>query len=221
MLDTRHPSESKSPLPAVILAGGVSRRMGSPKSALSLGGRTMLARIIDRLHPQVASIAVNLNAEPAEAIADDLSVIADTVPGYLGPLAGVLTAMRHAAANAPEATHVVVVPTDTPFFPTDLVARLAGSLTARQQIAVAASAGALHPLFALWPVTLADDLESWLTTDPKRRVRAFIERHSSVTVEFPVIMTSKGAFDPFFNVNTPDDLNQAEEWLSFFEDNKE
>ena len=140
--------------------------------------------------------------------------------GRGGPLAGVLTAMRHTAATTPEATHVVAVPTDTPFFPDDLVARLAGALTERQQIAVAASAGQMHPLFALWPVALADDLENWLTNDPKRRVRAFIERHASATVDFPVMMTSKGAFDPFFNINTPEDLAEAQEWVSFFEDSK-
>ncbi|KSV66495.1 molybdenum cofactor guanylyltransferase MobA [Ensifer sp. ENS10] len=208
------------PLPAVILAGGLSRRMGSPKPDLHLGGRTMLSHIIERLRPQVTSIAVNLNAEPADAVDGNTPVIADTVPGFLGPLAGVLTAMRHVAGATPEASHVLVVPTDTPFFPDDLVARLIAALTQRQQIAVAASVGQMHPLFALWPVALADELETWLTSDPKRRVRAFIERHASVTVDFPVTMTPKGAFDPFFNVNTPADLTEAKEWLSFFEDSR-
>ncbi len=207
-------------LPAVVLAGGLSRRMGSPKSDLQLGGRTMLSRIVARLRPQVGNIAVNLNAEPAVGIDGSIPVIADTVPGFLGPLAGVLTAMRHVAATTPDASHVVVVPTDTPFFPDDLVSHMAAAMTEHQQIAVAASVGQMHPLFALWPVALADDLESWMAKDAKRRVRAFIERHASVTVDFPVIMTSKGAFDPFFNVNTPEDLAEAEEWLRFFEGNK-
>ncbi|OCP10246.1 MULTISPECIES: molybdenum cofactor guanylyltransferase MobA [unclassified Ensifer] len=205
-------------LPAVILAGGLSRRMGSPKSALLLGSRPMLTRIVARLRPQVESIALNLNSEPTDAVSLGLPVVADTVPGFLGPLAGVLAAMRHAATASSQASHVLVVPTDTPFFPTDLVARLAEAMTVRQQIAVAASAGQMHPLFALWPVALADALEIWLSSDPKRRVRAFIERHPSVTVDFPLVATAKGAFDPFFNVNTPGDLNEAEEWLSLFED---
>ncbi|MEI2296987.1 molybdenum cofactor guanylyltransferase MobA [Ensifer sp. MJa1] len=206
------------PLPAVVLAGGLSRRMGSPKSFLTLGGRPMLSRVVERLQPQVTGIAVNLNAEPGDSVPAGLPVIADTVAGYLGPLAGVLTAMRHVAATSPESSHVLVVPTDTPFFPTDLVARLAGAMTLRQQIAVAASNGQMHPLFALWPLALADDLETFLTSDPKRRVRAFIERHPSVTVDFPLVATAKGAFDPFFNVNTPDDLKDAETWLSHFKD---
>ncbi|MBK5570996.1 molybdenum cofactor guanylyltransferase MobA [Ensifer sp. SSB1] len=208
------------PLPAVILAGGLSRRMGSPKSDLQLGGQTMLSHIITRLRAQLTGISVNLNAAPADPIDGNIPIVADTVPGFLGPLAGVLTAMRHVAATAPDASHVVVVPTDTPFFPDDLVARLIGALTERQQIAVAASIGQMHPLFALWPVALADELEHWLTNDPKRRVRAFIERHASVTVDFPVTMTPNGTFDPFFNVNTPEDLTEAEQWLSFFEDSR-
>ncbi|MBM3094599.1 molybdenum cofactor guanylyltransferase MobA [Ensifer sp. T173] len=212
--DARHP-----PWPAVILAGGLSRRMGHAKSGLSLGGKTMLSRIIDRLRPQVASIAINLNGAAEQKTIVGHPVIADTVPGFLGPLAGVLTAMRHTAAITPAATHVLVVPTDTPFFPHDLAQRLTDAMTQREQIAVALSDDALHPLFALWPVALADDLEHWITTDPKRRVRAFIERHPSVTVDFPMTTTASGLFDPFFNVNTPDDLLRAEEWLRILGEN--
>lgn len=205
--------------PAVVLAGGLSRRMGRPKSGLLLGGKTMLSRIVERLQPQVASVAINLNGAAERAAIEGHPVIGDTVPGFLGPLAGVLTAMRHAAATTPAATHVLVVPTDTPFFPHDLAQRLTDAMTEREQIAVALSDDALHPLFALWPVTLADDLEHWLTTDPKRRVRAFIERHPNVTVDFPMKDTANGSFDPFFNINTPDDLLQAEEWLGILGEN--
>lgn len=178
----------------------------------------MLSRIIERLEPQVDDIAINLNGANRDTF-EGRAVIADTVPGFLGPLAGILTAMRHTAATTPTATHVLVVPTDTPFFPQDLSQRLTEAMTEREQIAVASSGGALHPLFALWPVSLADDLERWLTTDPKRRVRAFIERHPSVTVDFPLAMTTNGLFDPFFNVNTPDDLQQAETWLRILAEN--
>ncbi|HEV7304913.1 molybdenum cofactor guanylyltransferase MobA [Ensifer sp.] len=208
-------------LPAVVLAGGLSRRMGSPKFGIPLGGRPMLSRIVARLQPQVGSIAVNLNVDPAGAIENNVPVIADTVAGFLGPLAGVLTAMRHVAATDPHASHVVVVPTDTPFFPDDLVTCMAAAMTEHQQIAVAASNDQMHPLFGLWPVALADELEGFLTSDPKRRVRAFIESHPSVTVDFPLIQTLKGAFDPFFNVNTPEDLIDAEQWLRFFGDERE
>lgn len=187
--------------------------MGQPKYDLLLGKKTMLSRIVERLQPQVASITINLNGADTETAVEGRVVIGDTVPGFLGPLAGVLTAMRHAAQGTNAASHVLVVPTDTPFFPPDLAQSLSAAMTEQQQIAVAASNGALHPLFALWPVALADDLERWLTTDPKRRVRAFIARHPNVTVNFPMADTAGGLLDPFFNINTPDDLKQAEEWL--------
>ncbi|MGF6175567.1 molybdenum cofactor guanylyltransferase MobA [Ensifer sp. 4252] len=213
-------SDARHPLwPAVILAGGLSRRMGQPKSGLSLGGKTMLSRIVGRLQPQVASVTINLNGAAEQIAIDGHPVIADTVPGFLGPLAGVLTAMRHAVATTPAASHVLIVPTDTPFFPHDLTQRLADAMTGHEQIAVASCDGALHPLFALWPVALADDLEHWITTDPKRRVRAFIERHPNVTVDFPMTTTTSGVFDPFFNINTPDDLLQAEKWLRILGEN--
>lgn len=179
----------------------------------------MLSRIVDRLQPQATFIAVNLNGPNAQAAISGCPVFGDTVPGFLGPLAGVLAAMRHTTTTAPGATHVLVVPTDTPFFPDDLAQRLTDAMTQREQIAVASSAGALHPLFALWPVSLADDLEHWLTTDPKRRVRAFIDRHANVTVDFPLATTPNGPFDPFFNINTPDDLSRAEQWLRILGDN--
>ncbi|MBP2238442.1 molybdopterin-guanine dinucleotide biosynthesis protein A [Sinorhizobium kostiense] len=204
--------------PAVILAGGRSTRMGRPKAAISLGGRPMLTHVVERLRPKVAGIAINLNADPGITIPGDAIVLADTIPGFVGPLAGVLAAMRHATQVAPEANHVLTVPIDTPFFPETLTDRLQGALTLADQIAVAWSAGEMHPLFALWPVALADDLDTWIRTDAKRRVRAFIERHPSVAVDFPPIATKAGSLDPFFNINTPQQLEEAEEWLKRIED---
>ncbi|OAP42655.1 molybdenum cofactor guanylyltransferase [Sinorhizobium glycinis] len=204
--------------PAVILAGGRSSRMGRPKAAVVLGGQTMLARVVDRLSPQAASIAVNLNADPGIALPSDHPVIADTIPGLPGPLAGVLAALHHASKTAPSASHVLTVPIDAPFFPAALAARLQGALLAGDEIAVAWSVGEMHPLFALWPVAIADDLEAWIRMDEKRRVRAFIARHPSVAVDFPITATKAGPLDPFFNVNTPQQLEEAEEWLNRLED---
>ncbi|WEX75991.1 molybdenum cofactor guanylyltransferase MobA [Sinorhizobium numidicum] len=204
--------------PAVILAGGRSSRMGSPKAGLLLRGRTMLDRIIERLEPQVESIALNLNADPGVALPPNLVVVADTMPGFFGPLAGILTAMRHAGRTAPAASHVLTVPTDTPFFPDNVASRLVDAVTSGEEIAVAWSDGKMHPLFALWPVALADDLEAWIRTDEKLRVRAFIARHRSTAVDFPLSATKAGPLDPFFNINTPEQLRQAEEWLKRLED---
>lgn len=211
------PEAPKRP-PAVVLAGGRSSRMGRPKAGLILNGRTILDHIVERLAPQVGSIALNLNADPGVNLPPGLPVLPDTVSGYLGPLAGVLTAMRHAAEIAPHATHVLTVATDTPFFPDDLVGRLSSVPDLEGKIAVAWSNGEMHPLFALWPVMLADDLEAWIRTDTKLRVRAFIARHPSAAVDFPVLATKAGPLDPFFNINTPEQLREAEVWLQRLKD---
>ncbi|WP_018239951.1 molybdenum cofactor guanylyltransferase MobA [Ensifer sp. BR816] len=215
---TGNAADTRSRPPAVILAGGRSLRMGQPKAAVMLGGQTMLARVVDRLSPQAASIAVNLNADPGIALARGLPIIADTISGFPGPLAGVLAAMHHASKAAPAASHVLTVPTDTPFFPSTLAARLQEALVVGNEIAVAWSLGEMHPLFALWPLAIADDLDDWIRTDEKRRVRAFIARHSSVAVDFEPVTTKAGPLDPFFNINTPQQLDEAEEWLTRLED---
>ncbi|AFL52683.1 molybdopterin-guanine dinucleotide biosynthesis protein A [Sinorhizobium fredii] len=213
-----HAADSNLLPPAVILAGGRSSRMGRPKAAVVLGGQTMLARVVERLSPQAASIAVNLNSDPGIALPSGHPVIADTMSGLPGPLAGVLAALQHARKVAPEASHVLTVPIDTPFFPVTLTARLQGALIVGDEIAVAWSLGEMHPLFALWPLSIADDLDVWIRTDEKRRVRAFIARHPSVAVDFPTVTTKAGLLDPFLNINTPQQLEQAEEWLNRLED---
>ncbi|OAP37551.1 molybdenum cofactor guanylyltransferase MobA [Sinorhizobium americanum] len=206
--------------PAVILAGGRSSRMGKQKATVMLGGRSMLARVVERLSPQAASIAININADPGIALPGNHPLLVDTIPGFPGPLAGVLTALHHASKIAPAASHVLTVPIDAPFFPATLAARLQGALVAGDEIAVAWSGGEMHPLFALWPIAIADDLDAWIRADEKRRVRAFIARHPSVAVDFPVAATKAGPLDPFFNVNTPQQLEEAEEWLNRLEDSE-
>lgn len=202
---------------AVVLAGGLSSRMGQDKAVVMLGGKPLVHHVIERLAPQTAGLSVNSNTDTGLDLAPAISVFGDTVPGYVGPMAGVLSGMRHAARHIPVASHVVTVPIDTPFFPADLVARFQAAITEPGQIAVAYSAGIMHPVFALWPVSLADELEHWLVTDDKRRVRGFIERHPMAKVEFPMIETADGPIDPFFNINTPDDLETAERWLPLIE----
>lgn len=201
----------------VVLAGGLSSRMGQDKAAVMLGGKPLVHHVIERLAPQTAGLSVNSNIGTGLDLAPAIAVFGDTVPGHVGPMAGVLSGMRHAARHSPVASHVATVPTDTPFFPRNLVARLQAAITEPNQIAVAYSGDIMHPVFALWPVALADELEHWLLTDSKRRVRGFIERHPIGRVDFPVIETVDGPIDPFFNINTPADLEAAERWLQLIE----
>lgn len=197
-------------IPGVILAGGLATRMGGGDKGLrDLGGKPILRHVIDRLAPQADPIALNANGDP-ERFADwGLPVLADSIEGYAGPLAGVLAGLDWAAELGAE--NVVTVAADTPFFPQDLVQRL---LEARAEsgdpIALAASPDAgrksglgRHPTFGLWPVALRDDLRRALE-DGLRKVVLWTDTHGCATALFD----TPGP-DPFFNVNTPDDLSVA------------
>ncbi|MGY5807530.1 molybdenum cofactor guanylyltransferase MobA [Rhizobium sp. LEGMi198b] len=203
-------------IPPYLLAGGRSSRMGANKALALLGGETLLTRIAARIGQQQRK-PVALNADADWSDTEGLPLVPDTIPGKLGPLAGVHTAMRDAVMRHPNASHIATAPIDSPFFPIDLIARLAEAIEGREEIAIAASLGRDHPVFGLWPVSLADDLATWLVKDDKRRVRDYLARHSVRTVEFAMIQTPIGSLDPFFNVNTPEDLIAAETWLAALE----
>ncbi|ARO30485.1 molybdenum cofactor guanylyltransferase [Rhizobium sp. NXC14] len=197
----------RSDIAGVVLAGGRSQRMGRDKAEVMLGTESLLRHVLLRLSQQVISVAVN-----ADAVAEDVAAVPDRIPGKAGPMAGIHAAMVY-GAGLPAISHVVTVSVDCPFFPIDLVARLAAALERPSQIAIAASEGRSHPVFGLWPVTLATDLEDWIATDAKRRVRDFLLRHDVTEVAFPLHPTRASLLDPFFNINTPDDLIEAERWL--------
>ena len=189
-------------VPGVILAGGLSRRMGGgDKTLLALDGRPILDHVIDRLRPQTTALAINANGDPARFARFDLPILPDTVDGHPGPLAGVLAAMRFAAKKGGDA--VLTAPADTPFLPRDLARRL-GEARPADGIAMASGAGRTHPVCALWPVSLADTLERTLRDEDERRIIRFAERHGLAIVPFD------DDDDPFFNVNTPDDLATAQ-----------
>lgn len=189
-----------------VLAGGLARRMGGgDKGLLRLAGRPILARAIERLAPQCRAVVLNANGDPSRFAAFGLPVVPDDVPGHAGPLAGVLAVLDHAAERHPEAGGVVTVTADAPFLPVDLVSRLReGRGREAADIACAASGGRPHPAIALWPVGLRAELRRALVVDGERRVSRFAARHRVATVAW------EGAPDPFFNVNTPGDLAEAE-----------
>lgn len=193
-------------LPAMILAGGRSSRMGGgDKCLLPLGGEAVLSHVIARLTPQAGVIALNANGDPARFADFGLPVVPDGVAGFPGPLAGILAAMDWAADHG--ADRVMTVAADTPFFPRDLCHRLTG---AGAPLALAATPDpkrgiARHPTFGLWPTALAADLRSALA-DGVRRVVQWTGGHGAADVIFDV----SSCEDPFFNVNTPQDLEQAQ-----------
>lgn len=194
----------------VLLAGGQARRMGGgDKCMLELGGRPLLAHVIDRARPQVDCLMINANGDPGRFAAFGLPVEKDSVDGFAGPLAGVLTGLEWAARERPDCSHVVTIATDTPFFPADLVARLRSVVDSGADMACAASGGRHHPVFGLWPVARADDLRRALVEEDIRKVDIWTARYRLDAVDFAL-----GTIDPFFNVNRPDDLARAEAHLA-------
>ncbi len=191
----------------VLLAGGRARRLGGgDKCLLTLAGRPMLSRIIERVGPQVATVVLNANGDPARFSAFGLPVIADVVDGQAGPLAGVLSGMLWAKANVPASIWLVSIATDVPFVPLDLVARLrAAAERDGAPIACAASNRRTHPVMALWSLSLADALRHALIEEGVRKVDAWTARYRVATVEF-----TADPVDPFFNVNSPEDLDEAQ-----------
>jgi molybdenum cofactor guanylyltransferase len=193
----------------VVLAGGQSRRMGGgDKGMLELAGKSMLRHVIDRLAPQVGRIVINANGDPARFADFGLPVVADTTEGFMGPLAGVLAGMRWSATHAADAQWIVTAAGDAPMLPLDLVRQLGAAVSGRPgAIALAQSAEELHPVIGLWPVALAADLEEQLHSGI-RKVLRWTDRHGTVPVAFPMTRIGGMEVDPFFNANTPEELDR-------------
>jgi molybdenum cofactor guanylyltransferase len=192
----------------LLLAGGLSRRMGGGDKALRLlAGQTLLDRVIDRVRPQVAALVLNANGDPSRFARFGLPVVADSIAGFAGPLAGILAGLDWTAANRPDCAVVVSIASDAPFLPGDLVARLVeGMHKEGAEFACAASGGQPHPVIGLWPVRLRDELRRALAAEGIRKVDAWTARYTLATVAFP---DEIDGVDPFFNAHRPEDLDRA------------
>lgn len=216
----------RNPLPVTgaILSGGRGTRLfasieGGDKALIDLAGQTLAAHVAQRLRPQVRALALNANGDPERFATLDLPVIADARPDQAGPLAGILSAMLWTVSAEPTASHVVTVPADTPFIPETLVATLWQAATdGGRTIAVASSRDRHHHAVALWPVALASSLAQALD-DGVRAIAAFTDRHSAVPVAFADVVIHGDSIDPFFNINTPNDLAKARQLLASPEPN--
>jgi molybdopterin-guanine dinucleotide biosynthesis protein A len=191
----------------VLLAGGLARRMGGGDKPLkTIAGRTILDHVIARLRPQCDELILNANGDPARFSSFGLPVVADTVEGFAGPLAGVLAALDWTAAQPPGVNWVLSAATDCPFLPRDLAVRLH---RARQdegaQLAVAASDGQTHPVIGLWSVALRSELRHALVEEDMRKIDRWTARYPLATVTWPA-----APVDPFFNANTVEDVAEAE-----------
>lgn len=195
----------------VLLAGGLARRMGGgDKPMKTIAGRTILERVIEQLKPQCDQIILNANGDASRFASFGLPVVADTIEGFAGPLAGVLTALDWTSAHRPDVEWVLSTATDCPFLPHDLVARLQHArISEGAQLAVAASGDQVHPVIGLWNVALREDLRHALVVEDMRKIDRWTARYKLATVTWP-----DKPIDPFFNANTIEDLAEAERLVS-------
>lgn len=195
------------PTLGVLLAGGLARRMGGgDKPMKTVGGKTILDRVVERLRPQCDGLIVNANGDPARFGFLGLPVVADDVPGFAGPLAGILAALDWAAMHRPDIAWVLSVATDAPFLPGDLVSRLhKAHQAAGLPLACARSGDQTHPVIGLWRVDLRADLRHALVVEDMRKIDRWTARHGCAAAVWPTL-----PYDPFFNANTPEDLAEAE-----------
>lgn len=192
-------------LPAVVLAGGAARRLGGDKAFRLLGERPLIDHVVSRLRSQCAPLAISANDDPTRYADFGVEVLQDPLPPGLGPLAGLLAGLDWAAATGYSA--VLTAPVDAPFLPLDLATRLA----AGRVPAVAASGGdelvRVHPTCGLWPAAARDRLRAALLGGV-RKVGVWAQEQRARTVLWP-----DAPRDPFFNINTPEDLRRAETLL--------
>ncbi|MGY3604251.1 MULTISPECIES: molybdenum cofactor guanylyltransferase MobA [unclassified Bradyrhizobium] len=198
---------SRDIIPGVLLAGGLARRMGGgDKPMRTIGGRSILERVIARLAPQCDGLILNANGDPARFAAFGLPVVADSVADFPGPLAGILAALDWMAANRPDVSLVLSAAGDCPFLPRDLVSRLHDAMVKEDaQLAVAASGDQSHPVIGLWSVSLRDELRHALVVEDVRKIDRWTARYRLATVTWPT-----EPLDPFFNANTVEDIAEAE-----------
>jgi molybdenum cofactor guanylyltransferase len=195
----------------VILAGGLATRMaGQDKARIRIGTTSILERVMARLAPQCSRLIVN--GEAARFADTGLTVVADSVPDHAGPLAGILAALDWAVTYVPKIEWVVSAPCDCPFLPRDLVARLhQARMVGGTPLACASSAHRRHPLAALWPVGLRENLRVAVVNEGVGKVETWTARHGAAIAEWPTTPV-----DPFFNVNTPADAAEADRLSAVF-----
>ena len=198
-------TRERKPL-GVILAGGLSSRMGGGDKPLkTVGGQTILARVIARLAPQCDGLILNANGDAARFATFGLNVAPDSIAGFAGPLAGILAGLDWAAAHRPDVTDIISLPADCPFLPADLVDRLeATRRAANVPLSCAGSGGWAHPVIGLWPVAIRETLRAALI-DGERKIDRFTPTLGIARADWPM-----DPYDPFFNANAPDDLRDAE-----------
>lgn len=203
--------DKKSEIIGVILAGGLSRRMSKQnKCFIPLNGKPLIEHVLEKLIPQCDTILINSNKQNERLVTYKLPIVRDTLEGFLGPLAGILSVMEWTKQHKPECKWIVTVPVDTPFLPDDLVSKLYQSVQSNHsELACACSQERSHPVIALWPTSLSDDLRHALIDEQMRKIDLWTSRYNISHQDF-----SNDHVDPFFNINCNEDLIEAESLLA-------
>jgi molybdopterin-guanine dinucleotide biosynthesis protein A len=194
------------PTLGLVLAGGLARRMGGgDKAFLKIAGKTILERVLSRFQPQCTALILNANGDPKRFEIYKLPVVADDIPDFAGPLAGILAGLDWATINAPQIEFIASVPGDCPFLPRDLVPRLhAARIEEKRPLACAKSGDWRHPVAGIWPTSLRANLRHALTREGLHKIEVWTGKHGVAVATWP-----DEPIDPFFNVNTPEDLARA------------
>jgi molybdopterin-guanine dinucleotide biosynthesis protein A len=203
----------QGPVVGVLLAGGQARRMGGGDKCLrEISGRRLIDILIERVQPQVSNLIINANGDPKRFEGLGLEIVADTIDGYAGPLAGVLTGLEWAKSYVKDASWVASFATDAPFVPRNMVLRLSQAIKDNSaDMACAMTNNRTHPVFALWPIRLIEELRHAMVKEEMRKIDRWTSRYKIAHVDFYSKLV-----DPFFNVNRPEDLAHAE---SIFKEN--
>ncbi len=199
----------KDKIAGVLLAGGKSTRMGgTDKCLMELAGQSVLSRVIDRAKGQVGPLVLNANGNPQRFSSYRLPVVGDVIEGFHGPLAGILTGLDWAYNNTSGVEYIATFPTDSPFFPKDLVDLLYKKIEDGFGLACVRSNGRRHPVFGLWPLGVRTALREAIVEEKIRKIDVWTSRYETGTVDFPT-----DPIDPFFNLNTPSDFVEAGNFL--------
>jgi molybdopterin-guanine dinucleotide biosynthesis protein A len=191
-------SEMNQDLTAVVLAGGLARRMGGQdKGLVEVFGKPMIEHVLDCLRPQVEQILINANRNHDIYASYNYPVISDSIEGYCGPLAGMASAMQHC-----DTAYLMATPCDSPFLPDDLVARLYNALQAEQaSISVAHDGDRMQPVFALLDCNLLESLLAFLHSGERKIDRWYAQQHC-------VLADFSDCPDTFLNINSPEDITE-------------
>ena len=194
---------------AVVLAGGQSKRFGEDKNQAKLGNITLLEHVLAKVTKKFEKTLIISNQNLNIKTLNSITIVPDCIQGNLGPLVGVLTAMKWIKKNNKQYQWIATFPSDTPFFDTSIIEKYKSRINLNESLLYfVRSNQKRHNIFGLWSVKLMDTLENDLINNNFRKVEEWADKIGVETINVKI-----DKFDPFFNINTKTDLEEAEKIL--------